>query len=91
MLGTQSSPVPQLGRSILAGCTLSTSWARAYLRPIVDAIPRQTNHLITEHVDDIDQLTVGPYRATVETAVEQATGLGLALLENKMEVRLCGA
>ena len=35
MLGTHSQPIEATGRSILAGCTLSTSLARAYLRHVI--------------------------------------------------------
>ena len=76
VLGTQAHLMETLGRSIIAGCTLSTSWARAYLRPAVAGLDADEGHLVTEHVDDMDQLTV---QDDEDTAASVAVRQGLHL------------
>ena len=41
VLGTCAEPISQMGRSILAGCTLSTSFARAFLRAATEGMSQR--------------------------------------------------
>ena len=57
--GTTAKPIGDTGSSILAGCTNSTSFSRAYIRKITrglaDGAKKGTSaeHILFEHVDDL--------------------------------------
>ena len=53
-LDSLTDPLPRTGRSIIAGCTLSTSLARAYLHAVIHALPNIPGQLNYQHVDDVD-------------------------------------
>ena len=53
--GTYADVIVEMGRSMIAGCTLSTSLSRAYLKDVVEEVPIETGHSIAEHVDDVQQ------------------------------------
>ena len=64
------------GCSILAGCSLSTSLSRAYLRDPVSECPNSAEHTIGQHVDDLAQLV----RADTDSqVVEAAVHMGIHL------------
>ena len=87
MLGTHSQPIEATGRSILAGCTLSTSLARAYLRHAIGKLAPQAGHMLAEHVDDMDQLVVtSTTQAAIIMIVEQALALTEGLAEQNLNI-----
>ena len=53
-LGSVSAPLSRFGGSIIAGCSLSTSFCRAYLLPVLrDVEPIDGGYSLHQHVDDI--------------------------------------
>jgi hypothetical protein len=56
---------PRTGRSVLAGCTLSTSFARAFVNPVRERCPDDRWHTLGQHVDDLTQLIVTNTRAAL--------------------------
>ena len=56
-LDSLTGPLPRTGRSIMAGCTLSTSFARAYIHTIISVMPNIPGQLNYQHVDDVDLIT----------------------------------
>ena len=82
VLGTQADIIRATGRSIIAGCTLSTSLARAYLRPALQHVDLTAEHTIAEHVDDMDQLVLETNSdKAIRTAVVQGQLLAQGLRE----------
>ncbi len=76
--GCYGDSIARTGRSVLAGCTLSTSFARAYLRPLT--LECKSDHTCTlgQHVDDLTQMVVAP---TQQLAVARAVAKGRQLAE----------
>ena len=70
--GTLASMIQTTDRSIIAGCTISTSLSRAYLRPALKHLSKVDGHWVAEHVDDVSQMTIRNHAtgATV-VAIEQ--------------------
>ena len=56
-LDSLTNPLPRTGRSIIAGCTLSTSFARAYIHTIISALSNIPGQISYQRVDDIDLIT----------------------------------
>ena len=56
--GTIADPIGDTGTSIMAGCTNSTSFSRAYIKKITKGLKQDNDlgHLLFEHVDDLAQL-----------------------------------
>ena len=80
--GTFATVLEQMGRSIIAGCTLSTSLARAYLRPAVGSLHHEAGHMISEHVDDVGQLTIKAHdTSAVLMAIRQGVKLAQWLVD----------
>ena len=78
--GAHAEALPRMGRGIIAGCTLPTSFSRAYLHIIVAAVPKQSGHSIAEHVDDVQQSThAGSEPAARKQAVRQGITFGKAI------------
>ena len=71
-----------MGRSVLAGCSLSTSLARAYLHPVLAGLATMNGHFSSEHVDDISQITI---RQSEAEAVRIAIVQGIRLAEGMAE------
>jgi hypothetical protein len=57
--------VPRTGRSVLAGCTLSTSFARAFVNPVRQRCPDDRWHTLGQHVDDLTQLMMTQTRSAL--------------------------
>ena len=61
------------GRSILGGCTLSTSFSRAYLLLVVQHTATAIRHSLARHVDDMEQIATGLNEKQVKsTSIRQA-------------------
>ncbi len=92
--GCHAEPVERTGRSVLPGCTLSTSFARAYLKPLREACGSSTACTVTQHVDDLTQSVVAATRQlAIARAIshgcklaEEASKLGLSLAAGKSKV-----
>ena len=50
---TYAEVLPAIGKGIIAGCTLSTSLSRAYMKQAIEQVPEKDGHKIAEHVDDV--------------------------------------
>ncbi len=84
--GCDGEVIGSSGRSVLAGCTLSTSFARAYLGPLRDACGSSSQSRLSQHVDDLTQVVTAPSR---QLAVARAVRHGKALAEAASRLRLC--
>ena len=85
--GTLSEKLDRFGRSILAGCTLSTSFSRAYLLPVVAKTGLAEGHTLAQHVDDIEQVTTGTNLGRVKiTAIRQARKLAKEIRSMKLVI-----
>ena len=69
MSGSFAEPVTKTGVSILAGCTSSTSLARAYMWPIANATSGEAGTVTNQHVDDLSH---GISAATAKEAIVKA-------------------
>ncbi len=89
--------VRRTGRSVLAGCTLSTSFARAFVNPVRQHCPDDQWHTLSQHVDDLTQLIVTKTkRALLTKAVHcgrqlarWATRCGLSVADKSRVVSNC--
>ncbi len=92
--GCYGEPIARTGRSVLAGCTLSTSFARAYLCPLRRRCGSDQFHTLAQHVDDLTQLIVAstPQLAALRAIrygralAEEAIGLGLTIADKSRVV-----
>ena len=73
--------IHNLGRSILAGCTNSTSMARAFMREAIGEDWQHTEQgvMSAEHVEDVDQLVI---KSTPTSAIIAAASHGVRLGKN---------
>ncbi len=83
--GCDGEVVSSSGRSVLAGCTLSTSFARAYIRPLREEVGSTPQCRLSQHVDDLTQVITAPSR---QLAVARAVRHGRALAEAAARLRL---
>ncbi len=83
--GHYGDVVGQTGRSMLAGCTLSTSLARAYLAPLRAACDTDSTCRLAPHVDDLAQTLVAP---SENLAIMRAIRYGRALADKARELGL---
>ncbi len=81
--------VPSTGRSILPGCTLSTSFARAYLQPLARRCRSDAMGSLWQHVDDLAQCIIAPTR---QLAVARAIQKGqlLAMEAQRLALQVAG-
>ena len=82
LLGTHTTCITEMGRSILAGCSLSTALARAYLHPVLADLATVQGHFSSEHVDDISQISI---RMNEKDAIHTAIAQGIKLAEGMAE------
>jgi hypothetical protein len=69
--GCCGEQVPNTARSVLAGCTLSTSFARACVNSVRQHCPDGQGHTLSQHVDDLTQTVITRTRgAMVARAVQ---------------------
>ncbi len=83
--GCYGDVVPRTGRSVLAGCTLSTSFARAYLEPLSRACASDERGTLWKHVDDLTQVIVAP---TKQLAAARAIQKGQLLAAEATRLNL---
>ena len=92
--GTLGPVLSDTGRSILAGCSLSTSLSRAFLRDPVQDCQRtaasgdgQVDHLLGQHVDDLAQiLRADSDRSLLQATVRLGTALATSLADSKLSI-----
>ncbi len=92
--GCDGDVIERTGRSVLPGCTMSTSFARAYLKPLRDACGTDPLCRLSQHVDDLTQLVVAPTRQLAiarairygRSLAEEATKLGLSVADKSRVV-----
>jgi hypothetical protein len=83
--GCYGQQVDRTGRSILAGCTLSTSLARAYLHPLRRHCGSDAGCRLSQHVDDLTQCVIAPNEAA---AITRATMAARRLADKANELNL---
>ncbi len=83
--GSHGSCLARTGRSVLAGCTLSTSLARAYLRPLTLTCRSDDFCTLNQHVDDLTQSVIAPTR---HLAIARAIAKGRQLAEEARKLKL---
>ncbi len=83
--GCHGSSIARTGRSVLAGCTLSTSFARAYLRPLTLACQSDDSCTLSQHVDDLTQSIIAPTR---QLAIARAIAKGRQLADEAKRLLL---
>ena len=71
----------------MAGCTLSTSLSKAYIRPAIRSVEEVQGHEICEHVDDVSQLTIKHNTiSALMTAVTQGSRLAAGLEATDLKI-----
>jgi hypothetical protein len=74
--------IDKMGRSMLAGCTSSTRFARAFLRDCILQAMSGTVKAVGMHVDDVAQLFADPSRSTAkESAIRQGATFATSLMK----------
>jgi hypothetical protein len=81
--------IPRTGRSVLPGCTLSTSFARAYLQPLTRSCRSDAMGSLWQHVDDLAQCIIAPTRQLAVTRAIQKGQL-LAIEAQKLSLQVAG-
>ncbi len=92
--GCYGDVIPSTGRSVLAGCTLSTSFARAYLEPLSKACASDEFGTLWKHVDDLTQCVMAPTKQLAaaraiqkgQRLAAEATRLGLRIADKSRVV-----
>ena len=91
--GCFGEPVEATGVSVLAGCSLSTSLSRAFLRDEVQMSSRersngaQATHTVNQHIDDVSQLVIGDSdSAVVAKCRREGIRLSAAFTRSKLLV-----
>ncbi len=92
--GCYGDCIPRTGRSVLAGCTLSTSFARAYLEPLAKACASDELGTLWKHVDDLTQCILAPTKQLAaaraiqkgQLLAAEATKLGLRIADKSRVV-----
>ena len=75
------------GRSYLAGCTLTTSLARARMITVFDEVEKEEGVSESQHVDDVTQIiSQKSQEETVSKAIKVGTALGRSLQSKGFEV-----
>ena len=87
MLKAAGTMIEETGRSIRAGCTNSTSFARAYMKDIVASVEECDGHMIFEHVDDMAQLFFHKGEIPVERmTIAKIKKLGEVIVDGRLIV-----
>ena len=71
----------------MAGCSLSTSLARAYLNPILASLPPMQGYISSEHVDDISQISIHQREdEATSMAIRQGIKLAEAISDRQLTI-----
>ena len=60
-----AEPIKETGPSILAGCTSSTTIARAYMRDIAKVSKEKSGTEANQHVDDLSHVVIAQSKQEV--------------------------